>query len=138
MQTVTPYTIIHTLTKCIKQSLLFLHLRVCVCMIEPVSAGVCQVTWSAQRCLSLSTEDRHAGPPGGKMGLQLCVPLRRAEPQASDFAVTCFHQLHTCCLPLCYAKVFDLAKQPGRKYDDDREIFGMVSLSFQYLVTREM
>lgn len=58
---------------------------VCVCVIELVSAGVCRVTQSARRCLSLSTADRHAGPPGGKMGLQLSVPLRRAERQACDF-----------------------------------------------------
>lgn len=72
------------------------------------------------------------------MGLQLSVPLRRAERQASDFAVTCFHQLHTCCLTLCYANLFDPAKQPGRNYDDDYEIFGMFCINFQYLVTREM
>lgn len=76
-------------------------------MTEPVSAGVCRVTQSARRCLSLSTTDRHAGPPGGKVGLQLSVPPQPAERQACDSAATCFHQPHTCCLTLCYAKVFD-------------------------------
>ena len=111
-----PCTIIHTLTELIKKSLLSLHLHSCVCvcvcvyMPEPVSAGVCRVTQSARRCLSLSTTDRHAGPPGGKVGLQLSVPPQPAERQACDSAVTCFHQPHTCCLTLCYAKVFDPAK----------------------------
>lgn len=82
-------------------------------MIEPVSAGVCRVTQSAWRCLSLSTTDRHAGPPGGKAGLLLSVALRRAERQARDFPVTCSHQPHTYCLPLCYAKVFDPAWKAG-------------------------
>lgn len=93
----------------------FMCVCVCVYMPEPVSAGVCRVTQSARRCLSLSTTDRHAGPPGGKVGLQLSVPPQPAERQACDSAVTCFHQPHTCCLTLCYAKVFDPAKvrRPG-------------------------
>lgn len=74
----------------IKQSLLCLHLHVCVCVWER-AAGVCRVTQSARRCLSLSTTDRHAGPPGGKMGLQLSVPLWRAERQAS------YTHTHTSC-----------------------------------------
>lgn len=65
------------------------------------------------------------------MGLQLSVALRRAERQACDFAVTCFHQLHTCCLPLCYAKVFDLAQPPHKKDDDDDdETSAMFNLGF--------
>lgn len=53
------------------------------------------------------------------------------------FAVTCFHQPHTCCLQLCYAKVFDPGKQLGhvtvkkkKKKDDKDEMFGMFSLEF--------
>ncbi len=138
-----PCTIFHTLAKLVKHSL-HLHLCMCVCVyvIEPVSAGVCRVMQSARRCLSLSTTDRHAGPPGGKVGLQLSVPLRRAERQACDFAVTRFHQLHTCCLPLCHAKVFDLAKQLVTWLH--RKLWrwwyvGLVQLSvLQYLVTGEI
>ena len=66
--------------------------------------------------------------------LFLCAVLS-AEPVI--FAVTCFHQQHTWCLPLCYAKVFDLATQLVM-WRWRWNVWHVHFSVFQYLVTGEM
>lgn len=75
-----------------------------VCLCDSLSRQVCARSWRVHGDVYLWVpQSGMLDHLVGKWDYSYLLPLRPAERQASDFAVTCFHPSHTRCLQLCYA-----------------------------------